>query len=116
VPPAQAEISLEGEISPAGRGYRARLVSTDDGGTPRGEHVLSTPHEDCRQLHGAIAFVIALRSTPRLSLTGRAAELLAEFAQELPPEQAALAELAALPLPAGARKGARPSCCTSWKR
>jgi hypothetical protein len=97
VSPAQAEISLEGEISPAGRGYRARLVSTSDDGVQRGERVLTTPGEDCRKLDPALVFVIALTIDPGLSLSDQAADFLADFAQEQAPEQALLAELAAQP-------------------
>lgn len=94
VTPAQAEISLEGEIVPAGRGFRARIVSTDAAGAQSGERVLTSASPDCRALDPAIAFVIALTIDPGLSLSGQAAAFLAEFAQELPPEQALLAELA----------------------
>jgi hypothetical protein len=105
VSPAQAEISLEGEIAPAGRGFRARLVSTGADGVQRGERVLASASSDCRWLDAALAFVIALTIDPGLSLSGQAAEFLAEFAQELAPEQALLAELTAQrsPEPAPAR-------------
>jgi hypothetical protein len=95
--PAQAEISLEGEIAPAGRGFRVRLVSTQADGVQRGERVLATNSTDCRQLDAAVAFVIALTIDPGLSLAGVPAEVLGRFAQELPPEQVLLAELAAQP-------------------
>jgi hypothetical protein len=93
--PAQAEISLEGEIAPAGRGFRVRLVSTRADGVQRGERILSTNSPDCHQLDAAVAFVIALTIDPGLSLAGVPADVLGRFAQELPPEQVLLAELAA---------------------
>jgi hypothetical protein len=95
VPPAQAEISLEGEISVTGHGFRVRLVSTHADGVPRGERVLTSHRSDCRLFDAAIAFVIALTIDPGLSLRGVPTDLLAQFAQELPPEQTLLAELAA---------------------
>jgi hypothetical protein len=102
VAPAQAEISLEGEIMPAGRGFRARLVSTNAAGQQGGERILTSTSADCRRLDAALAFVIALTIDPGLSLSGEAAAFLAEFAQELPPEQALLSELAGQPTPAPA--------------
>jgi hypothetical protein len=97
VVPAEAELSLEGVVEPATRGFRVRLVSTQPDGIQRGERVLTTSNSDCRQLDAAIAFVIALTIDPGLALAGVPADVLAQFAQEQPPEQALLAELAAQP-------------------
>jgi hypothetical protein len=119
VAPAAAEISFEGEIAPDGRGFRARLVSSRADGVPRGERILNTSSADCRALDAALAFVIALTIDPSMSLAGVPADVLGQFAQEVPPEQALLSELsaqsasaaptAAAPLAASAEVPAAPS-------
>lgn len=108
VAPAAAEVSFEGEIAPAGRGFRARLVSSRADGVPRGERILNTSSADCRTLDAALAFVIALTIDPSMSLSGVPADVLGQFAQEVPPEQALLAELAAQPAPALEPEPAQP--------
>jgi hypothetical protein len=97
VAPAAAEISFEGEIASQGHGFRARLVSTRADGVPRGERILSTSSTDCRALDAALAFVIALTIDPSVSLANVPADVLGQFAQEVPPEQALLAELQSQP-------------------
>jgi hypothetical protein len=94
VTPAAAELSLEGLVEPAGKGFRVKLVSSRRGSTRSAERVLTSKSRNCRELDAAVAFVVALTIDPGLSLAGVPADVLAAFSEELAPEQTLLAELA----------------------
>jgi hypothetical protein len=93
-----AELSLTGEVTPEGKGFRVRIALSGVDGRVRGERIVRGQESDCRRLDPAIAFIMALTLDPSLSLADAPAEVLASFAQEVPPEETLLAELSREPV------------------
>lgn len=96
---AAAELSLTGEVATEGKGFRVRIALSGVDGRVRGERIVRGRESDCRQLDPAIAFIMALTLDPSLSLSDAPAEVLASFAQEVPPEESLLADLSRQPAP-----------------
>lgn len=95
VPPAQADVSIEGSIQRTGQnGFRVRVAVTGrQGGPPGGERVLELTAVECRKLDGALAFVIATALDPDLNARGLPAELDWLQSSELPAAEQLRAEL-----------------------
>jgi hypothetical protein len=93
--PTQAKRFLEGLIEPHEGGYRVRLTLAGPDRAQNQERVLSSVRPDCRSLDATVVFVVALTLDPSLFQGETAAEALATFAQENPPEETLLAELEA---------------------
>jgi hypothetical protein len=97
VAPAQADVSIEGQIERAGADlFRVRISVTGRQGPPVGERVLELNAIECRKLDGAIALVIATTLDPDLG-----ARLPAELSwlrpSETPAGEQLRAELAHAP-------------------
>lgn len=97
VRPAEAERSLEAEIAPHGRAFRARIRSVQRDGAPRGERTVESEGPDCRAIDAALAFVLAVTVDPELAGGAVPDELRGLFAEEVAPEEQLLAELDANP-------------------
>jgi len=71
VPPAQAEVFLDGHVAPAGPGFRARLTLSDAHGVVLGTRELEALEGGCRALDEPLALVIALLIEPDAILAAR---------------------------------------------
>jgi hypothetical protein len=92
--PAQAQRMIEGHIeSTAPQRYRARVTASERGQSPSGQRVLEQEAKDCRELDGALVFIVAMMVDPSLSLAGLPPELLALVSSEVPADGQLLAEL-----------------------
>jgi hypothetical protein len=92
--PARAARTIEGSIELVSGGrYRARITLSEPGHAPTGQRVLEQGAKDCRELDGALVFIVAMMVDPNLSLEGLSPELLALVSSEVPAEQHLLAEL-----------------------
>jgi hypothetical protein len=97
VSPSAAQRFIEGEVRAEKRGFRVRLRLLDSNHSASNERTFGTDGADCHQLDAMIAFIIALTIEPGLSLADVPPEVLAQFAQEIPPEETLLAELEQTP-------------------
>jgi len=110
VPAPEGQVSVEGRIAPAARGFIAEIAIADASGTILGTRQLKSVADDCRALDEKLAFVIAVAIDPNAAL----AELPGELSQEDDPAAALLAELkaqpaTAVPAAASAAAPARPA-------
>ncbi|AKU98250.1 hypothetical protein AKJ09_04914 [Labilithrix luteola] len=102
VEPARADILIEGEETPAGRGlYRARVVQRDHGGAALGARELEP--QSCESLLRGAALVVALIIDPTGHQTSEP-EPVAEPPNEEPPAEAPVAP----PPPPTTRRRHRP--------
>lgn len=114
VAPASAQLALAGDIVRTKEGFRVRLVSSGVDGVLTGERVLTLRAGSCRQLDTAIAFVLALMLDPELSAADLPSDVLAQLAEETPPEQTLLSEL--LQSPPQPHHPLEPTRATAKKR
>ncbi|MFT3925111.1 MAG: hypothetical protein QM778_21425 [Myxococcales bacterium] len=92
--PAHALRSIEGQIeSPVPEHYRVRITLTERGHDTGGQRVLEQQAKDCRELDGAIVFMVGMMVDPNLSIEGLSPALLKLISGESSPDQALLAEL-----------------------
>ena len=91
VPAPEGQVSVEGRIAPAARGFAAEITIADARGTILGTRQLKSENADCRAIDEPLAFVIAVAIDPNAAL----AQLPGELAQEEDPGSALLAELRA---------------------
>ncbi|MFT3776319.1 MAG: hypothetical protein QM820_64060 [Minicystis sp.] len=71
VPPAQADVAVEGRIERLGNAWRATILLTDGSGGHLGTRELASHAADCRALDDEIALVIALLIDPAAALAPR---------------------------------------------
>jgi hypothetical protein len=106
----EGQVSVEGKIAPAQRGFVAEITVSDAAGKVLGTRKLESAPDDCRAIDEKLAFVIAVAIDPNAAL----AELPGDLSQVEDPGAALLADLreqppAPTPAPAPPPPAAKPA-------